>query len=156
MNNKVKAIPEGYHSVTPYLIIDGAAAAIEFYKRAFDAVETHPPFKDPKGKIGHAELRIGDSPVMLADEFPEMGHKGAKSFGGSPVGLMLYVENVDKVFETAVKAGAKVVRPLENQFYGDRNGQLEDPFGHSWTIASHVEDVPLEELNRRAAKLFGG
>lgn len=134
---------------TPYLIVKGAAEAIEFYKRAFGATELL-RMADPKGRVGHAEIRIGDSVIMLADEYPEMGHRGPRSLGGSSVSILLYLEDVDTVFERALKAGARAQRPVQNQFYGDRSGTLEDPFGHVWTIATHVEDVPEEELKRRA------
>jgi PhnB protein len=145
-----KPIPEGYEHVTPYLIIKGAAQAIDFYKKAFGATEL---FRmDHQGKIGHAEIKIGGGIVMLADEFPEMGYRSPTSLGGSPVGLMIYVENVDPFFDRAVSAGAKVVKPLQDQFYGDRSGTVTDPFGHQWTFATHKEDVPPAELNRRAAE----
>lgn len=144
----VKHIPDGYHSVTPYLIVDDAAKAIEFYKTAFGATELF-RMDAPNGKIGHAELLLGDSHVMLADEAPEMQARSAKAIGGSPVHLMIYVEDVDKVFQRAISAGAQELRPVKNQFYGDRSGNLKDPFGHSWTIATHVEDVPPEEMERR-------
>jgi len=145
----VKPIPEGYHNITPYLIVDGAAGAIEFYKKAFAAVELM-RFPGTDGKIGHAELRFGDSRVMLADEFPQMGFCGPKALGGSPVGVLLYVADVDSQFKTAVAAGAKVVRPLADQLYGDRSATLEDPFGHVWTIATHKEDVSPEEIRKRS------
>jgi PhnB protein len=142
-------IPEGYSTATPYLIVKGAAEAIEFYKRAFGATEMlH--MADPQGRIGHAEIRIGDSVIMLADEHPAMGYRGPRALGGSSVSILLYLDDVDTVFERAVKAGAKALRPVADQFYGDRSGTLEDPFGHVWTIATHVEDVPPEELKRRA------
>lgn len=144
-----KPIPDGYHSVTPYLIIQGAADALEFYKRAFGATELF-RMPAPGGKIGHAEIKIGDSAIMLADEFPEMGARSPKSLGGAGVSLMIYVERVDEVFKQALKAGAKEVQPLENKFYGDRSGTLQDPFGHVWTISTHVEDVSTEEVRRRA------
>jgi PhnB protein len=144
-----KPIPDGYRTATPYLIVKGAAEAIEFYKRAFGATELL-RMADPKGRVGHAEIRIGDSVIMLADEYPEMGHRGPRSLGGSSVSILLYLEGVDTVFERALKAGARAQRPVQNQFYGDRSGTLEDPFGHVWTIATHVEDVPEEELKRRA------
>ena len=144
-----KPIPDGYRTATPYLIVKGAADAIEFYKRAFGATELL-RMADPKGRVGHAEIRIGDSVIMLADEYPEMGHRGPRSLGGSSVSILLYLEDVDAVFERALKAGARAQRPVQNQFYGDRSGTLEDPFGHVWTIATHVEDVPPEELKRRA------
>lgn len=145
----VQPIPEGYHTATPYLIVSGAAAAIEFYKQAFNATELF-RMAGPDGKIGHAEIKIGNSPIMLADEFPEMGAKSAKTLGGSPMFLMLYVENVDALAAQAVAAGAKEVRPVQNQFYGDRSGTFEDPFGLSWTLSTHVEDVPPEEMQRRS------
>ena len=145
----VSPIPEGYHSVTPYLVMKNAAAAIEFYKEAFGAVELL-RMAAPGGKIGHAEIKIGDSPVMLADEYPDMGFKGPESLGGTPVSLMIYVDDVDKIYPEAIAAGGKEVRPLRNQFYGDRSGTLTDPFGHVWTISTHVEDVPEEELAKRA------
>jgi PhnB protein len=144
----VKPIPEGYHSATPYLIVNGAADAIAFYKKAFGATELM-RFPMPGGKIGHAEVRIGDSPIMLADEHPEMGYKGPQSLGGSPVNIMLYVEDVDSVFNRAVAAGAKVKDPVQDKFYGDRSGTLIDPFGHVWHISTHKEDVSLEEMQRR-------
>ena len=145
----VSPIPEGYHSVTPYLVMKNAAAAIEFYKKAFGAVELL-RMAAPGGKIGHAEIKIGDSPVMLADEYPDMGFKGPESLGGTPVSLMIYVDDVDKIYPQAIAAGGKEVRPLQNQFYGDRSGTLTDPFGHVWTISTHVEEVPEEELAKRA------
>ena len=144
----VSPIPEGYHSVTPYLVMKNAATAIEFYKKAFGAVELL-RMAAPGGKIGHAEIKIGDSPVMLADEYPDMGFKGPESLGGTPVSLMIYVDDVDKIYPQAIAAGGKEVRPLQNQFYGDRSGTLTDPFGHVWTISTHVEDVPEEELAKR-------
>jgi PhnB protein len=147
----VKPIPEGYHSITPYLVIKGAAAAIDYYKKVFGAKERM-RMDAPGGTIGHAELEIGDSVIMLADEFPEMGHKSPKTLGGSPVSVILYVENVDAVFKRALNEGARQVRPLENQFYGDRMGSLEDPFGHLWSVATHVEDVAPDEMQRRAAE----
>ena len=155
----VKPIPEGYHSVTPYLIIKGAADAIEFYKKAFGATELF-RFPAPDGKIGHAEIKIGDSPIMLADEFPEMGHKGPRALGGSPVSLMIYLEDVDTVFNRAVEAGASVKEAVQDKFYGDRTGTLTDPFGHVWHVSTHKEDVSMEEMEERAkqasAKASGG
>jgi PhnB protein len=133
----VKPIPEGYPRVTPYLIVDGANAAIEFYREVFGATERG-RLAGPDGKIGHAELLLGDSLIMLADEHPELGS--------------VYVEDVDAVFDRALKAGAKALRPVEDQFYGDRSGQYEDPFGHRWSVATHVQDVPPEEMERRAAE----
>jgi PhnB protein len=148
-----KAIPEGYRTATPYLIVNGGAAAIDFYKSAFGATELL-RMADPHGGVGHAEIKIGDSVIMLADEHPDMGYRSPRSIGGSAVSILLYVEDVDKVFDRAVKAGAKSQRPVANQFYGDRAGTLEDPFGHVWTIATHVEDVPPEEMKRRAEAAF--
>lgn len=145
----VSLIPEGYHSVTPYLILKNAAAAIEFYKRAFGAVELF-RMEAPGGKIGHAEIKIGDSHVMLADEYPDMGYKGPESLGRTAVSLMVYVDDVDKIYPQAIAAGGKEMRPLQNQFYGDRSGTLTDPFGHVWTISTHVEDVSEEEMAKRA------
>jgi PhnB protein len=144
-----KAIPDGYHSVTPYLIVKGAAAAIEFYRDAFGATELF-RMAGADGRVGHAEIRIGDSVIMLADEHPDMGYRSPRTLGGSAVSIMLYVEDVDGMFARAVKGGAQSQRPVVNQFYGDRSGTLEDPFGHVWTIATHVEDVDPEELERRA------
>ena len=150
MTSRPKPIPEGYHTATPYLIVNDAALAIEFYKEAFGATELLRMAK-PDGKIGHAEIRIGDSTIMLADEFPEMGARSPQSFGGSPVSIFLYVENVDAVFAQTVAAGAVVQRPVADQFYGDRMGGVKDPFGHAWYIATHVEDVSPEEMRKRAA-----
>ena len=147
---KVKPIPDGYHSVTPYLYIDGAARAIDFYKQALGAVEVM-RLETSAGKIGHAEIKIGDSHVMLADEFPDMGARGPHTIGGTAVGLMVYLPDVDVVVDRAVKAGATLERPVENKFYGDRTGGIIDPFGHRWYIATHVEDVPPEEMEKRAA-----
>ncbi len=151
----VKPIPDGYHTATPYLIIRGAADAIEFYKKAFGATELF-RFPMPDGKIGHAEIKIGDSPIMMADEFPEMGYKGPQSLGGSPVSIMIYVEDVDAVFNQAVDAGAAVKEALQDKFYGDRIGTLTDPFGHVWHISTHKEDVSVEEMQRRAKAAHGG
>ena len=150
----VKPIPDGYHSVTPYLVVDGAAEAIDFYTKAFGAKEK---FRMPMGdRIGHAELLIGDSHVMLADEFPERDIRGPKSGGGTSSSLMIYVDDVDTTFRQALEAGAKTDGEMEvkDQFYGDRSGSLVDPFGHKWTIATHVEDVPPEEMQKRMAE-FG-
>ena len=144
----VKPVPDGYHTVTPYLIVKGAARALDFYKKAFGATELM-RLADPTGKVGHAEIKIGDSVVMLADEHPEMGIRGPQSIGGSAVSILLYVNNVDALFSQAVAAGAKVLRPVKDQFYGDRSGTLEDPFGHMWSISTHKEDVSPEEINRR-------
>lgn len=151
----VKPIPDGYHSITPYLCVAGAAQALEFYKKAFGAEELF-RMEAPGGKIGHAEMKIGDSILMMADEYPEMNFRGPKALGGSPLGLMVYVKDVDSQLKTAVAAGAKVIRPLQNQFYGDRSATVEDPYGHVWTIATHVEDVSLEEMRRRAAEHHKG
>jgi len=146
----VKPIPDGYHSVTPYLIVDGAAKAIDFYTRAFGATEVmrHP---GPSGKVMHAEIQIGDSRIMLADEFPEMGAKSPSSLGGTPVSMAVYVEDVDARFKQAIAAGAKEMRPVQDQFYGDRSGTLVDPFGHTWTIGTHKEDLSPAELEKRMA-----
>ena len=149
----VKSIPEGYHSVTPYVIIRGADKALEFYARAFGATELM-RMQDPSGVVRHAEIKIGDSPIMIADEAPEMGMTGP-SESGTPMFLMIYVDDVDAVFKRALDAGATELRPLENQFYGDRSGTLRDPFGHLWTLATHVEDVSPEEMDRRMAGMGG-
>ena len=148
----VKPIPDGYHTATPYLIIKGAAEAIEFYKRAFNATELM-RVPRPNGVLMHAEIKIGDSIIMLADEFPQMDALSPTTIGGSPVGLMLYLANVDEVFARAIAAGAKELRPVQNQFYGDRSGTVTDPFGHKWTIATHVEDVSHEDIERRMAAM---
>jgi len=154
MSSSTRPIPEGYHNVTPYLIVSDAAGAIEFYKTAFGATELM-RMAAPGGKVGHAEIRIGDSRIMLADEFPDMGARGPKALGGSPVSLHLYVEDVDGVARQAVAAGAKEVRPIKDQFYGDRSGTFEDPYGHVWHVSTHKEDVPEGELKRRAAEAMG-
>ena len=151
MASKVKPIPEGYHTITPYLSVNGAAAAIDFYKKAFGAQELF-RMPAPEGKIGHAELQIGNSRFMLADEYPELNFRGPKAFGGTPVMMHMYVEDVDAMFAQAVAAGAEVTRPLRNEFYGDRTASLKDPFGHSWSIGTHIEDVPAEEMEKRAAE----
>ena len=148
----VQPIPAGYHNVTPYLIVRNGAAAIEFYKKAFNAVELM-CFPGPGGKIMHAEVKIGDSPVMLADEMPEEGHVGPQTLGGVGVSMMVYVQDVDKQFAQAVAAGATVKRPLADQFYGDRNGILVDPFGHVWTLGTHKEDLSMDEVKKRMEKL---
>lgn len=155
MSSPVKPIPDGYSVVAPYLIINGAARALEFYKAAFGATERM-RLEMPGGKIGHAELQFGDSVVMLADEFPQMGAHGPQQYHGSPVSLHIYVTDADAVVAHAVQHGAKVQRPVQNQFYGDRSGTVVDPFGHTWNIATHVEDVSPEEIQRRAAKMHGG
>jgi PhnB protein len=145
----VRPIPEGYHSLTPYLVLSGAAEALEFYKKAFGAVEVM-RMDGPDGRVMHAEIKIGDSMVMIGDECPQSGHKGPKSLGGSSVGLMFYVDGVDAAFTKAVQAGATVQRPVADMFWGDRMGTVVDPFGHVWSIATHVEDVSAEECKRRA------
>ena len=144
-----KPIPDGYHTVTPYLYIRNAAGALDYYKRAFNAIETF-RLPSPGGKIGHAEMKIGNSMVMLADEMPEMGAKSPQTIGGNASSLCLYVEDVDKLFKQAVAAGGKEMRPVQDQFYGDRSGTLVDPFGHVWTIATHKEDVSSQEMAKRA------
>ena len=145
----VKAIPEGYHSVTPYLIVRDGAAAIEYYKKAFGAVELF-RIPAPGGKVGHAEIKIGDSVIMLGDEHPSMGYNGPETIGGTPVSLMIYLEDVDSVFERAVNSGGTVKQAIEDKFYGDRSGTVVDPFGHIWHLSTHTEDVPAEEMERRA------
>ena len=150
----VKPIPEGYHSVTPYLIVNGGAKALDFYKKAFGATEL---FRmEHEGKIGHAEIKIGDSPIMLADEQPGMGYVGPQALGGTPVSLMIYVEDVDKTYKQAISSGGVEVKALQDQFYGDRSGTLKDPFGHVWTVATHKEDVTPEEMNKRIAAAHAG
>ena len=151
----VKPIPDGYPQVTPYLCVDGASAAIEFYGQVFGATERM-RMDGPDGSIGHAELSLGDSIIMLADEFPDMGFLSPRKIGGTPVTLHTYVEDVDAVFDKALAAGATSLRAVETQFYGDRSGQFEDPFGHRWSIASHVEDVSPEEMARRGAEQAHG
>ncbi|MCM3871515.1 MAG: VOC family protein [Pyrinomonadaceae bacterium] len=148
----VKPIPDGYHSVTPYLIIKGAADAIEFYKKAFGAAELF-RMPAPGGKVGHAEIKIGDSPIMLADESPEMGYVGPATLGGSPVSIMIYVDDVDTIYNQAIAAGGQELKPLQDQFYGDRSGTLKDPFGHTWHVATHKEDVTPEEMDKRMAAM---
>lgn len=150
----VKPIPEGYHSVTPYLVMDGAAEAIEYYKKAFGATEL---FRmEHQGKIGHAEIKIGDSPIMLSDEHLEMGFKGPKSLGGTPVSIMIYVDDVDTVYQRAIESGGVELKALQDQFYGDRSGTLTDPFGHVWSVATHKEDVTPEEIEKRLAAMGHG
>ena len=151
----VNWIPDGYPQVSPYLCIDGASDAIEFYGSVFGATERM-RMPSPGGKVGHAELEIGDAVIMLADEFPEMGVRSPKAIGGTPVTISVYVDDVDSVFERAMSAGATSLRAVENQFYGDRNGQFEDPFGHRWSVATHVEDVPPDEMAKRAASVMSG
>ena len=143
-----RPVPQGYHTVTPYLIVKNAVKALDFYRRAFGAQELM-RFDQPDGKIGHAEIKVGDSPVMLADEFPDMGFRSPETLGGAGVGLMIYVENVDSMFSQALSAGAKQLKPVQDQFWGDRTGTVTDPFGHVWTIATHKEDVDPKEMKRR-------
>ncbi|HJR90122.1 MAG TPA: VOC family protein [Aeromicrobium sp.] len=146
----VKPIPDGYPRVAPYLIVDGAAEAIEFYSSVLGASQRGDRMEMPNGKIGHAELELGDSLIMLADENPEWGALGPRTVGGTPVTVHVYVEDVDDVFGKAVASGATEVQPVTNQFYGDRSGGFEDPWGHRWNVATHVEDVPPEEMAERA------
>jgi len=152
MTNKVKFTPEGFHTATPYLIIGGAAKAIDFYKRVFGATEEY-RMAGQDGRIGHAIIHIGDSTIMMADEFPELGYRGPLSLGGTASSILLYVQDVDAVFQRAIAAGAKEFLPVKDQFYGDRNGTLKDPFGHQWTIATHIEDVTPEVVEKRVAVL---
>jgi PhnB protein len=146
----VKPIPEGYPRVTPYLIVDGASAAIDFYTSVLGATERM-RMSAPEDRVGHAEIEIGDSVIMLADESPEMDARSPRTVGGTPVSLHVYVEDADGAFERAVAAGAKALQPVEDKFYGDRSGSFEDPFGHRWHVATHVEDVPPGEMEKRAA-----
>lgn len=150
-----KAIPDGYHTITPFLVVRGGTQAIQFYQRAFGAEEIA-SMPGPDGKLMHAEIRIGDSVVMLSDEFPQMGNKAPESLGGTPGGLMIYSDNVDQLWDRAVKAGATVEMPLTDMFWGDRYGKLRDPFGHSWALAQHVRDVSPEEMVEAAKKAMGG
>jgi PhnB protein len=152
---KVKPIPDGYPQVIPYLSIEGASAAIDFYATVLGAKERM-RMTAPDGKIGHAELEIGDSVIMLADVFPDMGGQAPKQLGGTPVSVMVYVTDVDAVFDRAIKEGATAERKVEDQFYGDRAGQFVDPFGHKWFVATHIEDVPPDEMAKRAAAAMGG
>jgi PhnB protein len=147
----VNPIPDGYPRVTPYLIVDGADAAIDFYKSVLGASERM-RMDGPDGRVGHAELEIGDSVVMLADEHPEMGIRGPRTVGGTPVSLHVYVEDTDSVFAQALESGAKSLQAVEDKFYGDRSGSFEDPFGHHWHVATHVEDISPEEMSKRAAE----
>lgn len=149
----VQPIPEGYGTVTPYLIVNDAVAALEFYKKAFGAVEEM-RVEWPGGKTGHAEFTIGDSRVMLASEFPEIGAVAPTTVGGSSVTLAIYTEDVDAMFARALAEGAKQERPVENQFYGDRSGTITDPFGHKWSLSTHIEDVSPDELKRRQEAMF--
>ena len=150
----VKPIPDGFHAATPYLCVKGGAEALDFYAKAFGGVEKS-RMADPSGRIGHAEIWIGEAPIFLSDEHPEMGILGPKTLGGTSVGIHLYVEDVDAFTARAVAAGAKALRPVEDQFYGDRAGTLEDPFGHRWYVSTHKEDVSPDEMKRRAEKLYG-
>jgi len=150
MKSKVSPVPKGYHTATPFVIVHDAASALKFYKKAFGAKERG-CLKMPNGKVAHAEITIGDSIIMLSDECPEMNTRSARSFGGTPVGIHLYVKDVDALSRQAVKAGAKVIRPLENQFYGDRSGVFEDPFGLTWSIGTRKENISMPELKKRMA-----
>lgn len=151
---EVKPIPDDYPRLSPYLCVDGAAAAIDFYTAVLGATERM-RMPGPDGKVGHAELEIGDGLVMLSDEYPDMGVRSPKALGGTSVTIHLYVEDADDVYAKALAAGAKALRPVETQFYGDRSGQFEDPFGHRWNVSTRVEDVPPDELARRAAEVMG-
>ena len=151
---KVKPIPDNYPQVSAYLYVDGASEAIAFYEKVLGAKERM-RMGGPDGKVGHAELQVGDSVIMLSDESPEMNAHGPRSIGGTPVTIMVYVEDVDAAFERAISEGATSLRPVQDQFYGDRSGQFEDPFGHRWSVASHVEDVTPEEMMKRAAQAGG-
>jgi len=155
MNPNAKPVPEGYHTVTPYLTVKGAAKAMDFYQRAFGA-KLRGTLPMPDGRIGHAEMMIGNSIVMLADEFPEHGNKSPEALSGSPVGLAIYTENVDELFNRAVKAGATVKEAVADKFWGDRAGSVTDPFGHKWTILTHKEEVSFEEMRKRMEKMFAG
>lgn len=155
MNAQAVPIPEGHHGVTPYLTVAGAVSAIDFYTKVFGATEVF-RFESPGGRIGHAELSIGGTVVYLSDEFPDMDVRGPLTIGGTPVMLHLYVEDVDALAQRAVDEGATLIRPVADQFYGDRGGKLRDPFGHVWWIATHIEDVPPGELRARAEQQFGG
>ena len=152
----VKPIPDGYPQVIPYLIVDGAAEAIDFYTSVLGASQRGDTMKAPDGKVGHAELAIGDSVIMLADESPDWGAAGPRTVGGTPVTIHVYVEDVDDVFGKAIAAGATEVRAVTNEFYGDRSGQFDDPWGHRWNVATHVEDVPPEEMAERAKAAMAG
>jgi len=153
MPSKVKPIPAGHHTVAPYLAIKNALSALEFYKKCFGAIETY-KLVVPDGRLGHAEIRLGDSLIMLSDEFPEFGGKAPESLGGSPVSIHLYVDDVDAFVKKAVAAGARELKPVADQFYGDRSGQLQDPYGHLWWVATHKEDVAPEEMQKRVQALF--
>jgi PhnB protein len=155
MATKVKPIPDGYHSIIPYLSVKDAEKAIDFYKKVFNAKEIG-KLKNPDGKIGHCELQIGDSRIMLAEEMPEMGVKSPLTLGGTPIGICLYVENSDEVYKRAVDAGAKIDKNMEmkDQFYGDRSGTITDPFGFKWTIGTHIEDVPYDKMQKRYEDMY--
>lgn len=155
MAGKVKAIPDGYHTITPYLTVKGAGQALEFYSRAFGAQILY-KMDSPDGRVMHAEMKIGDSIVMLGDEFPEQGGKSPQSLGGTPAGLLIYVEDVDAAFRRAVQAGARETMPVQDMFWGDRYGKLVDPFGHDWSLATHKEDLTPDEMAERAKKAFAG
>jgi PhnB protein len=155
MAGNVKAVPEGHRTVTPYLAIKNAARALEFYEKAFGATVRYTLLM-PDGRVGHAEISLGDSIVMLSDEFPEYGGKAPEAFGGSPVSIHLYVDDVDAFFKRALAAGARERKRVEDQFYGDRSGQLEDPFGHLWWVATHKEDVAPDEMQKRVRAMFAG
>jgi PhnB protein len=152
MSTNVRPIPEGVHTLQVYLCIKDAAQAIDFYREAFGATETMERIRDKSGRIGHAEIRIGDSVLMIADEFPEHRFRSPQSLGGCPVLLVLNVKDVDRAVERAVSAGAKLTRPVADQFYGDRTGEVEDRFGYRWHISTHVEDLSEEEMQKRAAE----
>jgi PhnB protein len=155
MAGTARPIPEGHHTVTPYLSVRNGGKAMEFYKTAFGARERY-KLMMPDGRLGHGELTLGDSVIMLADEFPEYGNTGPETVGGTPVTIHLYVEDVDAFVKKAVTAGARERKPVMDQFYGDRSGQIEDPFGHVWWVATHKEDVSPEELDKRARAMFAG
>lgn len=154
MADTANFVPDGYHTATPYLIVNAGAAAISFYQKAFDA-RVLMQITLPNGKLGHAELQFGDSRIMLADEFPELGYRSPARLGGTPVSILLYVEDCDRLFHRAIANGAIAIKPLADQFYGDRSGTVQDPFGHVWTIATHKEDLSEDELKRRSAAAFG-
>jgi PhnB protein len=153
MPTKAQAIPKGYHTVTPSLVVNGAAKALDFYKKALEAEELM-RFPGPDGSIMHAEIRIGDSRIMLGDEMPEQGGRGPKSYGGTAVSFFVYRENVDAAWKRAVEAGGKPIMPLADQFWGDRAGCFEDPFGHRWWLAQHVQDLTPDELKKAAESFF--
>jgi len=153
MVTKARPVPRGHHTATPYLVVNDAAEALDFYKRAFGATETMRV--EHGGKVGHAQIRIGNSRIMVSDEHPATGLRGPQSFGGSPMRIFLYVANVDLFVGKAVAIGAKLEQPVDDKFYGDRSGSLQDPFGHIWHIATHKEDVPADEIQQRANALMG-